>query len=1072
MIAKHDKRRMKMGKKTNLNATQNNHIFSGKGGKMYKRISLMLIVAFAVGLFGTTAPARASSLVPDVVGMHVNDAYSVLESCGFQVGGEGEYSDTVPRDLIISQNPTAGTLVPNWSFVFLRISTGPGPSDLPSPEITSLGGFSVPIELGVPFTIWVNGRYFDPDITASISGPGTSISDVWYYSLGLKVDVVFSYAASNSTQTLTVTNPDGKSDSESFTVGTTMEEPVGWIRVPDVRGMAQADAESAITAAGLAYTISWMYSDTVREGYVFCQGRPGEVVRIGSTVNLTISLGPTPRVEVPDVVGMRWGLEVKPEINSADLDVGMVSFGYSDTVPKWFIISQDPPGGTSVTIGSSVDLTISRGPPGMVDVPDVVGMAWVPAVNTITSASLSVVARTWEQSHTVPYGHVISQDPSGGTSAAEGSDVTLTISSGPSPDGEDVMVFNVVGMWWEWAMELIYLRGLVYAEISWVFSAVKEDRVISQNPAAGTVVAKGSTVWVTVSRGTGPVYVPDVVGMPEPAARQKITSYCLVYAISRVYSDNVVEGYVISQDLAAGTKVLCGSTVPLTISLGPCPPGMVPDVVGMTYADAASAINSAELSVGSIWYFSSDTVPAGCVISQEPAAGTVVDSGTEVDLEISSGPSTDAEDVMVPDVVGMTESDAESAINSAVLSVGSMSGYLYSDTVPAGCVISSYPRAGIVVDAGTEVDLDISMGPEPGDGPPVPVPPDASCPLAHWKLDEIEGAIAYDSSGNGNHGMVYGNPIWQPTGGIIDGTLEFDGDGDYVEVPKIGESVEFTYAMWVAQNQVGSGLVALIDHKDWVYGSVQFELKDGYPKVGINGAITPAGDLDAWDHTLAAGEWHHVALAKSATELLMYVDGEEAARSELIMSDTVILGDGFIGAWVNPTWGQTRYFDGWVDDVRIYDCALDENQIKSLISVTPSPDPLSEALDTSLSFTTGGSAGWFSQTKTSYHNGDAAQSGDISNNQESWMQTTVSGKGTVKFYWKVSSEDDFDCLEFYIDGSLQNQISGLVDDWEQKTYTISTSGSHVLEWRYMKDRATSFGDDCGWLDKVEWITTP
>jgi len=143
---------------------------------------------------------------------------------------------------------------------------------------------------------------------------------------------------------------------------------------------------------------------------------------------------------------------------------------------------------------------------------------------------------------------------------------------------------------------------------------------------------------------------------------------------------------------------------------------------------------------------------------------------------------------------------------------------------------------------------------------------------------------------------------------------------------------------------------------------------------------------------------------------------------------------------------------------------------------TPPPPPvtnaLSEALDTSLSFATGGSADWFSQTAMSYYGGDAAQSGGISDEQESWMQTTVSGKGTLKFYWMVSSEQDYDFLEFYIDGSLEDQISGLVDDWEQMTYTISTSGSHVLEWRYMKDSVTDEGSDCGWVDKVEWVTTP
>ena len=148
-----------------------------------------------------------------------------------------------------------------------------------------------------------------------------------------------------------------------------------------------------------------------------------------------------------------------------------------------------------------------------------------------------------------------------------------------------------------------------------------------------------------------------------------------------------------------------------------------------------------------------------------------------------------------------------------------------------------------------------------------------------------------------------------------------------------------------------------------------------------------------------------------------------------------------------------------------------------VISSTPQPaptppapsNPLSEALDTALSFTTGGSADWFAQTTTSYYDGDAARSPDISHSQDSWMQTTVSGAGTVKFYWKVSSEEDFDFLEFYIDGSLQQKISGLEDDWERQTYMISTSGSHTLEWRYVKDGSGDSGSDCGWVDKVEWV---
>jgi len=135
------------------------------------------------------------------------------------------------------------------------------------------------------------------------------------------------------------------------------------------------------------------------------------------------------------------------------------------------------------------------------------------------------------------------------------------------------------------------------------------------------------------------------------------------------------------------------------------------------------------------------------------------------------------------------------------------------------------------------------------------------------------------------------------------------------------------------------------------------------------------------------------------------------------------------------------------------------------VRVREPPGSLSEALDTTLDFTTGGNADWFRQTTTFYNDGDAVQSGHISDNQESSMNTTVMGPTTLSFYWRVSSEGGLDFLQFYIDGVRQRQISGSVD-WQQQTYTIP-SGWHILGWRYVKDGSVSSGNDCGWVDKVE-----
>jgi len=128
---------------------------------------------------------------------------------------------------------------------------------------------------------------------------------------------------------------------------------------------------------------------------------------------------------------------------------------------------------------------------------------------------------------------------------------------------------------------------------------------------------------------------------------------------------------------------------------------------------------------------------------------------------------------------------------------------------------------------------------------------------------------------------------------------------------------------------------------------------------------------------------------------------------------------------------------------------------------------LSDALESSLSWSTGGDAEWFATTSDYYYDGDSARSGNISDSQSTWISTTVSGKGTVKFYWKVSSEIN-DTLTFYVDGTPVYTISGNVN-WEERTYTIDTAGIHELKWVYAKDSYGSGGEDCGYLDYVIWI---
>lgn len=111
--------------------------------------------------------------------------------------------------------------------------------------------------------------------------------------------------------------------------------------------------------------------------------------------------------------------------------------------------------------------------------------------------------------------------------------------------------------------------------------------------------------------------------------------------------------------------------------------------------------------------------------------------------------------------------------------------------------------------------------------------------------------------------------------------------------------------------------------------------------------------------------------------------------------------------------------------------------------------------------------GWYRQTTTYYYGGDAARSKAIPDNGRTGMTTQVIGPGTVSFYWKVGSEQNYDFLEFYIDGVLKDKISG-PRSWQLKSYYITGSGIHAFKWIYRKDGNTRVLPDAGFVDKFVW----
>lgn len=265
--------------------------------------------------------------------------------------------------------------------------------------------------------------------------------------------------------------------------------------------------------------------------------------------------------------------------------------------------------------------------------------------------------------------------------------------------GRRVAVPEIVGRTQEEAQSAITRAGLVWGTPTRAYSdTVVSGSVISCKPPTGTAIPIGQAVTAVISRGVEQKTVPDVVGRTEQEARTAITGAGLtVGAVTNDYSPTVESGRVISSDPKAGQSINHSSAVALVVSKGRRP-ATVPDVRGMTVADATAALRKAGLVVGTTTEDYSDSVESGKVISSNPAAGA---SGSFYGDSVSIVVSKGSEMVTVPDVSSMKQDEAVAALEAAglVVKIEHVFG------IPFISSLSTDPAAGTSVRRGSTVTL-------------------------------------------------------------------------------------------------------------------------------------------------------------------------------------------------------------------------------------------------------------------------------------------------------------------------------------------------------------------------------
>jgi len=190
--------------------------------------------------------------------------------------------------------------------------------------------------------------------------------------------------------------------------------------------------------------------------------------------------------------------------------------------------------------------------------------------------------------------------------------------------------------------------------------------------------------------------------------------------------------------------------------------------------------------------------------------------------------------------------------------------------------------------------------------------------VAYWKLDETEGDIAFNSTSD-NHGVLSGNPIWQPDIGQIEGALELDGIDDYIDADFVLNPANGPFSVfgWIKGEVLGQVIISQSGGANWLradpdFGYLMTELIP--PAVG---RFTPQ-PLKS-DYVITDGQWHRIGMVWNGSTRALYVDDilvSEDGQANLQGSD----GGLYIGT--GKAMESGTYWSGLIDDVRIYNRAL------------------------------------------------------------------------------------------------------------------------------------------------------
>jgi serine/threonine-protein kinase len=290
---------------------------------------------------------------------------------------------------------------------------------------------------------------------------------------------------------------------------------------------------------------------------------------------------------------------------------------------------------------------------------DILGMTYDEAKAKLNEMGVGIKSAGSEESDEYEEGQIMKQSVEKDTVIEKGTTVEVTIAL---EKVELVRIPDVKGESKEEAKYRLEQEGFLVDFAESYHDTVKEGKVIKTSPDVGTEQAKGTTVYITISKGkeTRLTSVPAVVNTTRENAEIALKNAGLSAGnVTEEYSDTVAVGNVISQSVAGGTSVEEGVTVDLVISKGPSKVTM-PEVLGRSKERAIEKLHAVGLSVEVYEEYSEQTV--GFVVRSEPEEGSKLEPGSMVKIYLSKGPEeSDSEDESSDDTDSSDENSDENS---------------------------------------------------------------------------------------------------------------------------------------------------------------------------------------------------------------------------------------------------------------------------------------------------------------------------------------------------------------------------------------------------------------------------